>query len=135
MITLHNYITANHKYQSRLQSPELTQEVKDNATKLLKAVNSLLIELGIDVTGVEVSSGFRPSSINGAIGGAKKSLHMRGLAVDLVDYNGHLCRLIEKNYDLLAKYGLWMEHPESTKGWCHLDLGSRADRRIRIFKP
>lgn len=139
MITYENYITANGKYKERLKNQELTQEVKDNALKLLKKVNDLLAELGI--TDVKVSSGFRPSSVNASTpGSAKKSLHMECKAVDLIDDGMQsLGKLILSKPELLEKHGLWLEDLGYTKGrntnWVHLDMGNRSARKVRVFKP
>ncbi len=134
MITLNDYATASGKYPERLKDPEFNQEVKDNATKLLDKVNSLLKDLGVDKS--SVSSGFRPSSVNGAIkNAAKKSSHMTGKAVDLVDSDGKLDTLVASKPDLLRKYGLFQEAPSATVGWCHLDCAERSDRPSRQFIP
>jgi len=117
----------------RLKYPnDYTSEILENAKALLEKVNNLLIDLGV-VT-VVVSSGWRPATVNAAVGGAKKSLHMLGKAIDLRDSTGELDKLIESRPDLLKKYGLWLEDPSATKGWCHLDVGNRTDRPSRVFK-
>lgn len=134
MISLNDYITASGKYPDRAKSPELTDEVRKNATVLLELVNSLLADLGVE--SVKVSSGFRPSDVNSKVpGAAKKSLHMTGMAIDLEDADGALDALITKNPDILDKYGLWLENPASTNGWSHLDNGIRPARKVRIFHP
>lgn len=114
---------------------EWTPEVQNNAKRLLDIVNKFLIELGIDK--VEVTSGFRPAAINSSLpNSAKRSYHMIGLAVDLKDNEKQdLARLIKSRPDLLKKYNLWLESPDATKYWCHLDLGTRTDRSSRIFIP
>lgn len=134
IIDLESYITGSGKYKDRLQSNELTKEVKDNAVLLLNRVNQLLKELGI--TKADVSSGFRPSAVNAATkGSAKKSLHMLGKAVDISDPKHELYKKIEEKPHLLKKYGLWMEHKDNAPTWCHLDCSSlRTDREIRIFR-
>jgi hypothetical protein len=117
----------------RLKYPnDYTNEILENAKALLEKVNSLLIDLGV-VT-VVVSSGWRPATVNAAVGGAKRSLHMQGRAVDLRDSTGELDKLIESKPELLKKHGLWLEDPSATKGWCHLDCGNRTDRPSRVFK-
>ncbi len=133
LIKLDTYVTASGKYPERLQSPELTQEVKDNAVKLLNKINQLLRELGIDK--VTVSSGFRPSSVNSKIkNAAKKSNHLTGHACDLLDLDGKLDELFMKNLDKLEKYSLYIEHPDSTKNWSHLqDVAPKS--KNRVFKP
>lgn len=134
LISLDDYITASGQYIARLKSSELTNEVKENATTLLEQVILLLEEL--EIAKVKVSSGFRPSAVNAATpGSAKRSLHMTGKAVDLYDPTHSLYDLIESKPDLLKKHGLWMEHKDSAPTWVHLDIGTRLDRPIRIFRP
>lgn len=133
MIDLESYITASGKYKERLNSEELTKEVKDNATVLLNRVNQLLKDLGIE--SVIVSSGFRPSKVNANIkGAAKKSLHMTGKAVDIADAKHEIAHKILARPDLLKKYDLWMEDIVHTPTWVHLDIGVRKERELRVFK-
>lgn len=136
MLTLEDWITSSGKYPERSKSVELTDSVLDNAQLLLDSVNDLLVALDIDLTKVSISSGFRPSSVNSKIANAaKKSLHMTGLALDLADADGKLDELIEKNSHLLDTYSLWLESPKATKGWSHLDKGTRSKRKVKIFFP
>lgn len=55
--------------------------------KLLPALNGLREAWG---DGIRITSGYRSLELNTAIGGAKKSMHMKGLAADLVPVNGDL---------------------------------------------
>lgn len=134
-ITLQDLLTSSGKYPERAESKELTQQLKNNGVKLLENVNALLHELKIE--NVTVSSGFRPSDINAKIpNAAKRSLHTVCRAVDLKDSDGKIDELIKSKPELLRKYNLWLENPDNTVGWCHLDdSDSRTDREIRIFKP
>jgi hypothetical protein len=134
-ITLEAYFNDPQSGEDRRQKyrEEYTTEIRDNATKLLEKVNALLLDLGI--MSCLVSSGWRPSAVNKAAGGAKRSLHMRGMAIDLRDGDGGLDRKIEEKPELLQKHGLWLESPDHTPGWCHLDMGTRWERPVRIFKP
>ena len=79
-ITLEQYLMGREKtYPS-----ELTQEIINNINELLDKVNSLLFELKIEKT--SISSGWRPAAINATTkGSSKKSLHMTGKAVDILD--------------------------------------------------
>ena len=134
MLTLKDLLTSSGKYPEREKHKEVTPEVTANATALLEKVNNLLKDLKIDK--VSVSSGFRPSEVNAGIANAaKKSLHMTGQAVDLVDPDGKLDALIESRDDLKKKYGLWQEKKEFTKGWCHLDVKNRGIRDKNEFIP
>lgn len=118
---------------------ELTEEITNNLIILLEKVNALLWELKIDK--VTVSSGWRPAAINaGVANSAKRSHHMTGKAVDIMDDKAQsLASKILTQPDLLKKYDLWLEDPASTKGkntnWVHLDIGTRKDRSLRMFKP
>lgn len=139
MISLEQYLTSSGRYKDRASSPECTQEVKDNAIKLLSKVNLLLKDLNVTI--VDITSGFRTSGANAATSNAaKKSLHMQCLAVDILDNaNQDLAKLIVSRPELLEKYDLWIEDPAATRGkntnWVHLDIGTRSDRPIRMFKP
>jgi len=130
MLTLEDYLMGRDK----LYPEEWTLERKSNAIDLIKRVNNLLIALKID--SVKVSSGWRPLAINTRAGGSKRSLHMSGKAVDLVDFKPpQLKTIIVNNPQGLLEYGLWMEDPVSTPTWVHLDTGIRPVRTPRIFKP
>lgn len=140
MLTIDRILTSDSKYPERLKSPECTQIVKDNAARLVAAVNAFLQEIGIQ--SVTVSSGFRTSGANSALANsAKKSLHMQSLAVDLLDNKEQsLAKLIETKPELMRKYGLFMENKDYTKGqwsnWVHLDISpTRSDRPNRVFNP
>jgi len=135
MLTLDDWITSSGKYPDRAKSLELTSQVKDNAQLLLDSVNDLLKSLNIDLSKIRVSSGFRPSNVNSKIpNAAKKSLHMTGLAIDIEDNDNSLDKAIQDKPELLKTYQLWLESPEATPKWTHLDKGTRTDREKRIFK-
>lgn len=127
------YLTASSKYPERYNHSELTPELLENADELIEAVNSFLLEIGVD--DLSVSSGFRPKAVNAATKGASTtSQHMICRAVDLVDKDGSLSKKCAAHPDLLRKYGLFLENPVQTKGWCHLDKSrTRADRPSRVF--
>lgn len=135
LITLEMYLMGREK----TYSSELTQEIINNINELLDKVNGLLFELGIKTA--SVSSGWRPSAINSGVpNAAKKSLHMTGKAVDILDDKDQsLAKKILTRPELLTNYSLWLEDPSHTKGqntnWVHLDFGVRKERSLRVFKP
>ena len=139
-ITLQDWITSSGAYPEREKSAELTGIVRATAVILLDKVNKLLDELNYQGSR-KLSSGFRPSNINAATpGSAKKSAHMSGKACDIADDKDQtLAKLVASRPDLLRKYGLFLEDPNSTRGkytsWCHIDYMNRADRPSRVFKP
>lgn len=146
-ISQKDYLTASGSYPDRATHKELTDEYKANSLKLLEKVNQLLADLGLGDKTHKVSSGFRPSAVNAATAGAaKKSLHTTCLAIDIIDDKDQslarrILKLEQESKDgFLVKYGLWLEHPDYTKGkysnWCHLDLSTtRTPRKVRVFIP
>lgn len=132
-----DYVTKKDRRQE--YSNEYDDSITDNATILLFKVNSLLNDLGIEKA--DVTSGWRPESVNVKItNAAKKSAHMIGKAVDILDNdNQDLAKLVASRPDLLRKYDLFMEDLNSTRGkntnWVHLDYMVRSDRPSRVFLP
>lgn len=62
------------------------------------------------------------------------SSHLYGCAVDIADPKGELKNWILEHPTVLKECGLWMESPEATKSWCHLQ--SYAPKSFtRIFNP
>ena len=109
----------------------LTFELLENAMTTVEKVNALLQLFGKDR---KVTSGYRPSSINKAVGGAKLSNHMTCKACDLEDTDGLLDDWCMKNQDKLKEIGLWLEHPSATKGWCHVQTVPPKSNN-RVFYP
>lgn len=140
-LTLDMYFTdfSTKEDRRKVYASELTQDIINNATKLVAIVNNFLNELGIEK--VEVTSGWRAPTLNNKTkNAAKNSYHQNGMAVDLLDNKEQdLANLIASNPDLLRKYNLFLESPQATQGkntnWTHLDIGIRADRPSRIFLP
>jgi hypothetical protein len=145
-ITLNDWITSSGRYPDRAKSPELTQEIKQQAQITVDCVNNLLNEIAWQEE-VSISSGFRPSSANAAAGGAKKSAHMTGLALDIfqskpINKLGQAIRARQKQEGekgILGRNGLMMEALEVTVGanslWVHLDRVKRSVRPSMEFKP
>lgn len=81
---------------------------------------------------MHVTSGYRCREHNRAIGGALRSLHMEGLAADIADKDGALKRFCTP--EVLTMAGLYMEHPDHTRGWAHFQIKPPKSGE-RIFKP
>lgn len=109
----------------------LDRDLEDNLTKLLVALNKFRDIYG---KGMKVTSGYRPGSFNTAAGGAKKSNHMVCLACDFHDPNGDLDAYCMSNLHVLEQCGLYLEHPDHTIGWCHLQCIAPKSGN-RVFKP
>lgn len=113
---------------------DLTPEIVANAKDLLQKVNALLADIG--VTRAKVNSGWRPPADNQKAGGAKKSNHMTGNAIDLDDDDKRT--LSDKITDeLLERHELWTEHPDATHGpkgtWCHLQRTPPGSGKRRFY--
>lgn len=146
-ITPYDIITSSGRYPDRANSSELTPQVIAEIEETARCINALLNELEWE-DNVSISSGFRTSASNAATkGAAKKSSHMLGLAVDIVQpkNDNKLGKLIRSkqankgNDGILAKNELMMEAIEHTIGqntsWVHLDRVKRPFRASFEFKP
>lgn len=136
MITLEQYFMG----RDATYAADLTPNIVRNATDLLERVNRLIERMGNAVTWENhpvnrslVSSGWRPPAVNAATAGAAMhSHHMTGCAVDLYDPHGELDDwLLEMLPVIGGEFGLYLEHPASTKGWAHLqNVAPRSGRRV-----
>lgn len=131
MITLDQYLQGRHLTYAKEWHPS----VAENAKILLQKVNALITDLQLPDFEIEVVSGWRPESYNKLIGGSPHSYHVKGMAVDLSDDQQYISNAILKDAHLLARYELWMENPKETPSWCHLDIGTRPERQVRVFMP
>lgn len=123
MITLKEYLMGREK------DFPLDMLQAQNAAELLARINWLFGTLKLKP---KVSSGYRPSAINKKIGGAKMSTHTVCAGIDLHDPDGMLAARMLDHLDLLEECGLWLENPQFTKNWIHLDM---KQRKNRVFNP
>lgn len=152
------HVTMRHYMMGRdvTHAPDLTQQITDNATELLRVVNILLdfaeadgVRPNLDeVTGTYVASGWRPPAVNDRTANSAKdaSTHLTGRGIDLDD---HLDRRLAvwccKNLDVLKRLGLYMEDPRWTGGrerkpgegerdpWVHLQIvPPKSGRRVYV---
>lgn len=105
----------------------LTPEIEANLKILLENVNKLRTLYGKPMI---VSSGYRPGKYNINAGGAKNSTHLTCQAVDFKDIDGALKKFC--TVEILEQCGLYMEHPDSTPTWLHVQT---RPTKNRIFKP
>lgn len=135
MITISQY-AGPHR-----ESKDWTPARQTKAMDLLRRVNDLTAYLAAqgvpfpinNDTGSGVSGqtygGFRPQNCPQ---GAPKSSHKEGEGIDLYDPGNYIDAAITDK--LLIQFGLFREHPNKTKGWCHLT--TRAPKSgNRTFLP
>lgn len=124
-------LTSSGKYPEREQSEECTTSVRVNAADTSERTSKLLDHLGFTR---KVTSGFRTRASNQKASGAKMSNHMRGCAVDIEDADGKLAQAILADTSVLNTFDMYMECPQYTKGWVHLQIAPPLSRK-RIFNP
>ncbi len=127
MITLVDYYMGRDaKYPD-----ELTLDLRKNAVITVERANRLLAAFGHVRS---VNSGWRPAAINASVpNAATHSKHMTCQAIDLSDDDGALDAFCMANQGLLAQLELWLEHPNSTPKWCHVQIiPPRSGNRVFI---
>jgi hypothetical protein len=122
---------------------ELTETIAGNAAVTVARVNRMLEAMAVDGLHAEckagshspVASGWRPVEINARVPAAvPDSPHISGAACDLYDPRDALDDWCAAHAGVLRELELWLEHPDYTKGWCHVQIvpprcGSR------VFRP
>lgn len=125
MITLKEFLMGREKDYS------LTLDFALNAAQTLAGVNYLR---GLYGRPLSVSSGYRPGSYNKKAGGAKNSSHLSCEAIDIADPTGHFAKWCILNLNEVKNAGLYLEDPDHTPGWVHLQTRAPMSRN-RIFIP
>ena len=122
---------------------ELTDATVRNAAVTVERVNRLLYVMaqhGVHAecrpdSGSPVASGWRPVAINARVPAAvPDSPHIIGAACDLYDPLNALDGWCVAHAHVLADLELWLEHPEYTEGWCHVQIVALRCGS-RMFRP
>jgi len=137
MITLLDY------FGDFYDSPDATEERKENAERLLDACSDLEAmaraagvkfqvnpKIGSQVSG-ETYGGFRPQTCKI---GAAHSAHKEGLAVDIYDPDGDIDAWCMAHQNLLAQCKIYIESPDATPGWSHWSIRAPGSGN-RVFRP
>ena len=107
------------------------------ANKLLVLANLSGIRAAIDAdTGTVVASGWRPPAVNDCTrNAAHGSKHLIGQAIDIRCEPGTLQRwAYAEAMTILRDLGLWMEHPDKTPTWLHIQTVPPGSGN-RVFWP
>ena len=144
MLIFEDYCTGpGHERRDLKYAQDMTDDIRRNIDLLLPRVNLLLTVMAADGVPIEIDpatgspshSGWRPPEVNAATpNAATRSKHMDGLADDLYDPEGALDDWCMNHQARLADIGLWLEHPASTKGWCHVQCVPPKSGN-RVFYP
>jgi len=104
LITREKYL----KGRDRTYANEWSSTLSKNTDKTISIINVFLEDIGVDWD-VQVSSGWRPASMNQSVSGAAlNSNHITCLAVDIVDLAPFpLMKLILDNLDKAEKHGIY----------------------------
>jgi hypothetical protein len=112
-------------------SKEVTEEIETNAYTLLMVTAKLMevmekegVSFPINpATKSQISGskygGFRPQ---GCTQGAPLSKHKTGEAVDIWDPLDEIDDWLMEHQPLLTAMGIYIEHPDYTKGWSHWSI-------------
>ena len=129
VITLADYFMG----RDALHAAELSEELRANALLTVTRANALLKRA--HVPGIVINSGWRPRAINATIPNATpRSKHLTCQAIDLKDEGDALDAWCMAHLGVLESLGLWLEHPDATPGWCHLQIIAPRSGR-RVFMP
>lgn len=111
---------------------DFTEEIVKHATVVLERANALLGAASL-VRGC--NSGWRPYTVQMEVNPrAPNSKHVTGDAIDIEDKDGKLKEWIKQNPSILDKLDLYMEHPDSTPTWVHVQIVPPRSKS-RVFRP
>lgn len=128
--TLHEFLYSETALKNKIDNwPEDFWIIENIQTKILPVLNELREAWG---SPIRISSGYRSRALNNYIKGSKTSVHMRGLAVDMVPGNGDFKNFVIFTVGFFDKRGfdqLIIETSGNSR-WLHLGIESN-DGRMR----
>jgi hypothetical protein len=120
-------VTKEEILMGRQEEFPLDEKMSANIDRLFLAVNRLREMYNKPMY---VSSGYRPDHYNVEAGGAANSPHLTCQAVDFHDVDGEIKKFC--TIEVLEECGLFMESPDHTPTWCHVQV---RPTKNRIFIP
>ena len=91
------------------------------------------VDTGTTISGAKGGSGDGGYRDNHSKTGGKGSSHRFGQGIDIYDPDRILAQWCIHNQDAMDRFGLWMEDPRWTPGWCHWQ--TRKAKYGRIYIP
>jgi hypothetical protein len=108
------------------QNQPPTQEILDNLVNLAQVLQYIKDQLNIPIT---INSGYRGPVVNRVVGGASKSDHKTGEAVDFRSSQMSPKQIVDAIIKLKLPYKqLILETPSATKQWVHLAVSRTTSR-------
>lgn len=134
MLTLDKYWMG----RDRGHRDALTEEIVQNAQLTVDKINMLVGEFEAE-TGITLdtwASGWRPPAVNAGVkNAAAGSKHLTAKAGDVRDTPARdFARWCLRNLDRLQDIGLWMEDPQWTPSWVHLQIVPPGSGK-RVYVP
>lgn len=142
-------ITKKQYFGYKIEHENATQQRQDNAEVLLSRVNVLLDYAEMQSAYEVVHNPYTDTQISGSKGGsgdggfrlqtsstgAARSSHKEGMGIDVYDPGDRLDKWLTD--EILEEFDLYREHPDYTRGWCHLQTRPvvSGGKAIRTFKP
>ena len=110
------------------------EDVRENLSIVASSLEILKSRLPQD-NQIKITSCIRCPKCNEAVGGAKKSLHVQGLAVDMVaPHIGDIWYLLTEEYPYLFEYVYWYRQRKFIHAAIHIGLPPLPDMRQFIIK-
>lgn len=124
------YIAMSDFLMGRVKLEDLSPELLGNANTIVPRANDLLSHFG---EYRQCNSGYRSAADQARINPkATNSAHLTCQAIDIEDKDGKLKAFCLNNLKLLESIGLWMESPDATPTWVHVQI---RPTKNRIFIP
>jgi len=128
--TMPSYFSRDEYLKGRDVEYPLTPELEENMSILLERISLVREQYGKPMN---VSSGYRPGHHNIKAGGSARSAHITCEAIDILDIDRKFSKWIVDNKYLLQELDLYVEDPNYTNSWVHLQTRpTRSGNRIFI---
>ncbi|MDP3854398.1 D-Ala-D-Ala carboxypeptidase family metallohydrolase [Phenylobacterium sp.] len=119
--TVEELTATQHRRLDNTPSPAVLENLRRTAERM-EQVRSLLGDRVITV-----SSGYRSPAVNRAVGGAKTSAHLSGLAVD---FNCHAFGSPAEVCEAIARSSITFDQLIEEGRWVHLSADPRGRRQV-----
>lgn len=122
--TLHEFLYSETALKNKIDNwPTDFWIIENIQTKILPVLNQLREAW---CGGIRITSGYRSEALNKAVKGSKTSMHMKGLAVDMVPSNGDFKNFVIFTVGFFDKRGFDQLIIETSgkSQWLHLGIES-----------